>query len=93
MKATIFAATLCAGLAFSGSAFAERWVEPVNGTVSALTMPDGDVMMKIQLPAKEFQIVDRDMKRNDNVCVVNQIYSGASDTMILVCGLAGSKVQ
>ena len=93
MKKALFAATICAGLAASGSAFADRWVEPLNGTVSAVTMPDGDVMMKIQLPAKEFHIIDRDMKANDNSCIIKEIYSGSLNTMVLVCGKAGSTVQ
>jgi hypothetical protein len=93
MKTAIFAAVLCVGLASGGSAFADRWVEPVNGTVSAVMMPDGDVMMKIQLPAKEFQVVDRDMKANNDSCTIKEIYAGSPDTMILVCGTAGSKVQ
>jgi hypothetical protein len=93
MKTAIFAAALAIGLSTSGSAFADRWVEPLNGTLSAMTMPDGEVMMKIQLPSKVFQIVDRDMKANNNTCVIKEVYPGAANTMILVCGIAGSKVE
>jgi hypothetical protein len=93
MKIAIFATALCVGLASSGSAFAKRGVEPVNGTVSAVMMPGGDIMMKIQLPAEELQVVNRNMRANNNACIINQIYSGSPDTMILVCGTAGSKAQ
>jgi hypothetical protein len=93
MRNILFAATLCVGVVSAGAAFAERWVEPLNGTVSAVMMPDGDVMMKIQLPAKEFQVVNRDMKANDNSCIIKEIYSGSPNSMILVCGKAGSTVQ
>jgi hypothetical protein len=86
MKKILFVATLCAGVVSAGAAFAERWVEPINGSVSA-------VMMKIRLPAKEFQVMDRDMKANDNSCIIKEIYGGSPDTMILVCGKAGSTVQ
>jgi hypothetical protein len=93
MKKVFFAAALCMGLAASGPAFADRWVEPINGTLSAMTMQDGQVMMKIQLPAKEFQIVNRDMKANNNSCIIKEVYTGSPNTMILVCGAAGSIVQ
>ena len=93
MRNILFAATLWVGVVSAGSAFAERWVEPLNGTVSAVMMPDGEVMMKIQLPAKEFQAVTRDMKANDNSCIVKEVYAGSRDTLILVCGKAGSTVQ
>jgi hypothetical protein len=93
MKKILFVATLCAGVVSAGAAFAERWVEPINGSVSAVMMPDGEVMMKIRLPAKEFQVMDRDMKANDNSCIIKEIYGGSPDTMILVCGKAGSTVQ
>ncbi len=88
MKQIIFAAALCAGVISSSAAFADRWAEPVNGTVSAVLMADGDVMMKVQIPAKEFQIMDRDMKANNNACFIKEVYSEASNTMILVCGPA-----
>jgi hypothetical protein len=93
MRKAIFAIALCTGVALSGSASAERWVAPVNGTVSAVMMPDGDVMMKIQLPAKEFEFMDRDMRGNNNTCIIKEVYSASPNTMILVCGKAGSTVQ
>jgi hypothetical protein len=80
----IFAAALCAGLACSSSAFAERWVAPVNGTVSAVAMPDGDVMMQIQIPAKEYVMINRDMRANNDHCIIKE--TGAANTMVLVCG-------
>jgi len=85
MKQVFFAVALCVGLASAGSAFAERWVTPVNGSVSAVTMPDGAVMMKVKIPAAEFLIISRDMKKAPPVCKVQEIYPGATDTMILVC--------
>jgi hypothetical protein len=93
MKIAVFAAAVFACVASSGSAYAERWVQPVNGTVSAVTMPDGDLMMKIALPAQEFQIVSREMKRNLNTCVIKEIYPDSPNTMVLICGVAGSTVQ
>jgi len=56
-------------------------------------MPDGEVMMKIQFPTKEFQFITRDMKENNNSCIVKEIDSALPNTMILVCGKAGSTVQ
>jgi nitrate reductase alpha subunit len=90
MKHMLFAGALCVGLAASGSAFADRWVTPVNGTVSAVAMSGGQVMMKIQLPKKEFQMIDRNMKANDRACIIQETYYAAADTMILVCGKAGA---
>jgi nitrate reductase alpha subunit len=94
MKKILFAATVCIGIVTAKSpAFADRWVEPVNGTVSAVMMTDGEVMMKIHLPDKEFQVVNRNMRANNNSCIIKEIYSDSPDTMILICGKAGTAVQ
>jgi hypothetical protein len=85
MKRIFFAAALCAGAAFTHPALAERWVAPVNGNVSAVMMQDGDVMMKVQIPEKEFQALGRDMKSDAGSCRIKDIYPGETDTMILVC--------
>jgi hypothetical protein len=93
MRNILFAATLCVGVVSAGAAFAERWVVPVNGTVSAVMMPDGTIMMEIKLPAAEFEGLGRDMKISRDTCVIKDTDTGTPDSMILVCGLAGSKVQ
>lgn len=79
-----FAAALCAGSAFAAPAFADRWVEPNNGTVSAIMMPDGAVMMKLQVPAGEFKALDTAMTSGGG-CKIEHIYPDALNTMILVC--------
>jgi hypothetical protein len=85
MKRMIFAAALCAATAFAGPALADRWQAPVNGNVSAVMMNDGDVMMKVQVPAKEFTAIDTAMKVGHKTCMIEQIYPDAWNTMILVC--------
>lgn len=86
MTKRIFAAVLGFGMACAGPALAERWVEPVNGTVSAVMMPDGAVMMQVQIPQKEFLGIGRDMKAGHDVCTIKEISPDATNTMILVCG-------
>jgi len=86
MKRSLFAAVLCAGVVFSSAAFADRWITPVNGTVSAVMMPGGEVMMKLQLPSAAFEMISRDMKQSEKTCKIQEIYPDAKDTMILVCG-------
>jgi hypothetical protein len=86
MKKALFALALCASLAGTHAAFADRWTVPNNGTLSAMTMPSGDVMMKVQLPQAAFAMMDRNMKANHNTCTIKEIYPGATYTMILVCG-------
>jgi hypothetical protein len=61
------------------------WTAPVNGTVSAVMMSDGDVMMKVQIPAKEFAAVSAAMKDGHKDCTVEEIYPGARNSMIVVC--------
>jgi hypothetical protein len=85
MKRMIFAAAFCAATAFAGPALADRWQAPVNGNVSAVMMSDGDVMMKVQVPAKEFTAIDTAMKAGRKTCMIEQVYPDAWNTMILVC--------
>ena len=94
MKRVYFIATVCIGLASTNPAFARNgWTAPVNGTVSAVMMSDGGVMMEIKLPAAEFQAIGRDMRLSHDTCIIKDVNPGAADSMILVCGPAGSKVQ
>ena len=86
MKKAVFALALCASLAGANAALADRWIVPNNGTLSAMAMPSGDVMLKVQLPKTAFAMMDRNMKANHNTCTIKEIYPGATDTMILVCG-------
>lgn len=86
MKYAISSLVLLAGMALGGPAFADRWVTPVNGNVSAVMMKDNAVMMKIQMPAEEFKAMGEAMKMGHDNCRVQEIYPGASNTMILVCG-------
>jgi hypothetical protein len=86
MKRMIFAAALCAATAVAApAAFADRWQAPINGNVSAVMMPDGDVMMKVQMPAAEFTAMDTAMKAGHKTCMIEHIYPDAWNTMILVC--------
>jgi hypothetical protein len=85
MKRMIFAAALCAATAFAGPALADRWQAPINGNVSAITMPDGDVMMKVQVPAAQFTAMDTAMRAGHKICMIEHIYPDAWNTMILVC--------
>jgi len=84
MKRVIFAAAICA-TAFAGPALADRWQAPVNGNVSAVSMTDGAVMMKVQMPAQQFTELDTAMKAGRKTCMIERIYPDAWNTMILVC--------
>jgi hypothetical protein len=86
MKYAISSLVLLAGLAAGAPAFAERWVTPVNGSVSAVMMQDGAVMMKVQMPPKEFNAMQEHMKAGEDNCRLMEIYPGATDTVILTCG-------
>jgi hypothetical protein len=87
VKNTLFVLALCAGMVSAGSAFADRWVTPVNGTVSTIMLPDGDVMMKVQIPAKEFVAITGMMETKKNACTLFHSSQGAiPDSVILVCG-------
>jgi hypothetical protein len=87
MKHTLFVLALCAGMVSAGSAFAERWVTPINGTLSTIMLPDGDVMMKVQLPAKEFAAITGMMATKKNTCTLFHMYeSGQPNSLILICG-------
>jgi hypothetical protein len=94
MKHAYFAAVLCLGLASTGTAFARAgWTAPVNGTVSAVMMSNGGVMMEIKLPPAEFQAIGREMKLSHDSCIIKDTDTGTADSMMLVCGPAGSTVQ
>jgi hypothetical protein len=85
LKPIFGAALLVAGTAFAHPAFAEKWVTPNNGAVSAVMMQDGAVMMKVQMPAAAFNAMTTAM-RNGRACKIEHIYPDALNTMILVCG-------
>jgi hypothetical protein len=54
MKHAYFVAAFCIGLASTSPAFARSGLTaPVNGTVSAVMMPNGGVMTEIKLPPAE----------------------------------------
>ncbi len=94
MKNTYFFAALIMGLVSTGPALARSgWTAPVNGTVSAVMMSDGGVMMEIKLPPAEFQAIGRDMKVSHDTCIIKDTETGSADSMVLVCGTAGSTVQ
>lgn len=83
MKKIFCAALLLAGTAIAHPALAERWVAPNNGTVSSVMMSDGAVMMKVQMPPKEFAAMQQMMAGGS--CKIEHIYPDALNTMILVC--------
>ncbi len=78
-------------MALAGPALANEerdfsWALPDNGTMSAMMMKDGDVMMKVQVPHDEFMAMTSAVSTTrHSTCVVKEIYPGATDTMILVC--------
>jgi len=76
---------LAAGTALAHPALAERWVAPINGSASSVMMPDGDVMIKLQMPPKAFEAMETAMHAGSG-CKIQQIYPDAHNTMILVCG-------
>jgi hypothetical protein len=87
MKHTLFALALCAGMLSAGSALADRWVTPNNGTVSTIMLPDGDVMMKVQIPGAEFAAITGMMETKKNTCTLFHMSQGAiPNSFILVCG-------
>ena len=74
MKKLFMAALLLAGTAIAHPALDERWTMPLNGTV----------MMKVQMPPKEFEAMVAAMHAG-NGCMIQEIYPDAHNTMILVC--------
>jgi hypothetical protein len=87
MKRSYFTVALAAGILCASSAFADRWVEPINGTLSTIMAPDGDVMMKVQLPPKEFAAISGMMAAKHDTCTVfHMTDGGVPDSLILVCG-------
>jgi hypothetical protein len=84
MKKFLCAALLVGGTALAHPAFAERWVTPNNGTVSTAMMPDGEVMIKVQMPAPAFSAMTT-MMHDGKTCHIEHIYPDALNTMILVC--------
>ncbi|HQT64208.1 MAG: hypothetical protein B7Z75_08995 [Acidocella sp. 20-57-95] len=90
MTKMILVAIAAMGLAYAAPAFADGQGEHPNGTVAASMMTDGSVKMMVTMPAKEFQAMDSAMKAGHNACTIQEIYPGATDTMVLVCnGLPG----
>ncbi len=85
MKIKIFGALLGLGMLVTAPAFAEGQGEHPNGTVHASMMSNGDVQLMVTMPSKEFQALGRAMKTGHEACVVQEIYPGATDTMILTC--------
>ncbi len=87
MKRTFFVVALCAGMLSASAALADRWVAPINGTLSTIMAPQGEVMMKVQLPAKEYAAITGMMAAKNHTCTVFHM-SGASvpDSLLLVCG-------
>lgn len=87
MKTSLFLMAFCVGALSAGSAFADRWVTPINGTLSSIMLPDGDVMMKVQLPAKEFAAITKMMAAKENTCTLFHMVQGPQpSSLILVCG-------
>jgi hypothetical protein len=87
MKRALFFMAFCVGALSAGSAFADRWVTPINGTLSTIMLPDGDVMMRIQLPAKEFTAITEMMAAKENTCTLFHMVQGSQpSSLILVCG-------
>jgi hypothetical protein len=87
MKNALFAAAFGAALLSSSAAFADRWVEPINGTVSAIMVPDGDVMMKIVVPAKEYTAITGMLAKQENTCTLfHTTQGGDALSVVLVCG-------
>jgi len=80
MKRALFAALVLGGLG-AVPAFAMH----TNGKVNASMMPNGDVMMKIQLPPNEYYAIDRSMKNNHMNCRLED-FPGQQYTKILECG-------
>jgi hypothetical protein len=87
MKRILFVMAFCVGAFSAGAAFADRWVTPINGTLSTIMLPDGDVMMKVQLPAKEFAAITEMMAAKENTCTLFHMTLGTQpSSLILVCG-------
>lgn len=80
MKRTLFAAVFLAGVSATAAL-----AMTANGKLNASMMGNGDVMMKIQLPPKEYYAIDRSMKNNHMMCRLED-FPGQSFTKILECG-------
>jgi hypothetical protein len=92
MSKKLILAAFAASLTCSAAALADSqdlfgyWTAPVNGSVSAVMMKDGDVMMKVKVPPKEFEAMMVNMKNGGSeMCKIEEIYPDAKNTMILVC--------
>ncbi len=84
MKRGLFLVAFCVGALSAGSALADRWVTPINGNLSSIMLPDGDVMMKVQLPAKEYAAITEMMAAKKNTCTL--YHSIQAFSLVLVCG-------
>ena len=94
VKHTVFVLALCAAMVSAGSAFADRWVTPVNGTVSSIMLPDGDVMMKVQIPTKEYAAITGMMASKKNTCTLFHMSEQAlPNSVILICGPTREYIQ
>jgi hypothetical protein len=85
MKTQIIAALFGLGMLSAAPAFAQGPGEHPNGTVHASMMSNGDVKLMVTMPEKEFQAMGRAMKTGHEACTVQEIYPGATNTMVLVC--------
>jgi len=81
MKRALFAAAFLATSISAIPAFAME----TNGKVDAQMMDNGHVMMKIQLPPKEYYAIDRNMKANQMNCRLED-FPGQPYTKIVECG-------
>lgn len=94
MKTLLFTTVLCAGIAAAGAASADRWVEPINGSVSAIMVPDGAVMMKIQVPSMEYTAITGMMKDGKNTCtIIKTATTNRPLSFLLVCGATREQIQ
>lgn len=80
MKRAFFAALILAGTTALPAMAMET-----NGKMNASMMPNGDVMMKVQLPPDEYYAIDRSMKNNHMHCRLED-FPGQQYTKILECG-------
>lgn len=94
MRLVYFSLTLGFSLLSIGPAFArDGWTAPMNGTVSAVMMKDGGVMMEIKIPQAELQAIANDMKTSHDTCIIERANPGKAGYMTLVCGPADSTAQ
>ncbi len=87
MKNKSMLAALCVALLSAGAAHATGWISAPRNAMGAMMIPNGDMVMQIQLPADEFAAANAMMLAQHNACTMfNANPSDAKNSIIVICG-------